>query len=65
MGIGIIKTGQRFDLDGERKYITRLIDKDRIEYEDATSARRQELAQAELLSLYKEGRIVFRGIVDS
>lgn len=65
MGIGIIKTGQRFDLDGERKYITRLIDKDRVEYEDATSARRQELTQAELLSLYGEGRLVFRGVVDS
>lgn len=64
MGIGTIKVGQRFDLDGNRQHITRLLDEQRIEFEDAKSARRQELTQAQLLDLYKEGRFVFRPIVD-
>ena len=64
MGIGTIKVGQRFDLDGKRQHITRLLDGQRIEFEDAESARRQELTQTQLLDLYNQGRLIFRPIIN-
>lgn len=64
MGIGLFKVGQRFDLDGKRQHITRLLDKERIEFEDAQSARRQELTLNEALDLYRKGSFVFRNIID-
>lgn len=64
MGIGLFKAGQHFDLDGKRQKITRLLDKERIEFEDAQSSRRQELTRSEALDLYNSGNFVFRPIVN-
>lgn len=65
MGIGLFKVGQRFDLNGKRHHITRLLDEHRIEFEDAQSARRQELTLNDALNLYKKGCFVFRPIIDA
>ena len=65
MGVGTFKVGQRFELDGLRHHITRLLDDDRVEFENSESARRQELGMAELLSHFKEGRLQFRAVAET
>lgn len=65
MGVGTFKVGQRFELDGRRYHITRLLGDDRVEFEDSESARRQELGMAELLSHFKNGRLVFKAVAEA
>ena len=64
MGVGTFAVGQRFDLDGTRHHITRLLDEGRIEFEDAAKARRQELTQEQMLKHFKQGRLIFRQIAE-
>lgn len=64
MGVGTFNVGQRFELDGQRHRITRVLDADRIEFEDAISERRQEQTKDVLLSHFKQGRLVFKQVVE-
>jgi len=64
VGIGTFNVGQRFELDGQRHRITRVLDADRIEFEDAVSERRQELTKEVLVSHFKQGRLVFKQVVE-
>ncbi|MBO9873520.1 MULTISPECIES: DDE-type integrase/transposase/recombinase [Xanthomonas] len=64
MGVGTIKVGQRFDLEGKRHQITRLLGDQRIEFEDAESARRKEMTQEQFLEQYKAGKIIFRPLIE-
>lgn len=62
MGVGTFSVGQRFDLDGTRHHITRLLGDGRIEFEDKTTARRQEQLLDDMLKAFKQGRLVFRAV---
>ncbi|HTH09460.1 MAG TPA: hypothetical protein VMA55_07810, partial [Acidovorax sp.] len=64
MGVGTLKVGQRFDLDGQRHHITRLLGDQRIEFEQAGSGRRQELTVDQMLERYGHGTLIFRGLID-
>lgn len=64
MGVGTFNVGQRFELDGKRHHITRVLDEDRIEFEDSGSSRRQELTKETLANHFKQGRLVFKQIVE-
>lgn len=64
MGVGTLKVGQRFDLDGQRHHITRLLGDQRVEFEAAECGRRRELTVDELLARYREGALVFRSLID-
>lgn len=65
MGVGTFTVGQRFELDGQRHHITRLLGDDRVEYENADNARRQELGMGELLKHFKDGRLRFRSVAEA
>lgn len=62
MGVGTFTVGQRFDLDGQRHHVTRLLGDGRVEFESADNARRQELELPQLLRHFKDGRLVFKSV---
>lgn len=64
MGVGSFTMGQRFELDGQRHHITRVLEDERIEFENADNGRRQELLLGELLGHHKKGRLVFKSLAE-
>lgn len=65
MGVGSFTVGQRFELDGQHHHITRLLEDERIEFQNADNGRRQELLLGQLLSHHKQGRLVFKSVAET
>lgn len=59
MAVGTIKKSQQFLMDGRPFVISRLLEGDRVQYEDVINQRVEEATQSELLGAYVRGQLSF------